>query len=267
MRYFPLSFFLLIIFACSHKAENEQIFRLPKITTQPHPDSLRLFEARNISISYAFIQGMYSFTDTINFSKNANGPLLHPLFNEEKWLPLDSLSNSGLELYPDYHTGVYLPSRKGTHYYPVYLVNNSQRANTLHGEDAYIFGIQEALDSNQGWYPIEAQAFWGCSHWNAQFPSQTFALLLFPKYKGDFKTKLRVRVHNGEQVYVSQPFDGWIDYRQFDLSDEIYYYCKHVPFLRLSGEVFHGTLPRDVGYDGEAFMKKVKSTVSPATGM
>lgn len=266
MRHFPLSILLLLFFACSHKAENEQIFRLPKITTPPPPDSLRLFEARSISITYAFLQGMYSFTDTINFSERQKSFLFHPFENMEKFISADTLSNDGLELYPDYNTAVYFPSREGTHYYPVYLVNNTHKTKKLEGYDAQVQAIQEAQDSNQRWHPIEAQAFWACSYWNAKFPPQSFSLLVFPKYKGDFKTKLRVRVRNGEQVYISQAFDGWIDYRQFNLSDKVNAHCKrHLPFLELSSKVFHGTLPREAAKNEEAFMKIVKSTFAPAS--
>lgn len=267
MRHFPLSLFLLIVSFCSEKTEDAQIFRIPKITTLPHPDSLHLFEAKSISITYAFIHGMYSFIDTINFSERQKNSLFHPFENREKFISLDTFSNDGLELYPDYNTAVYLPSRGGTHYYPVYLVNHTRKIKTLEGHDAQVHAIQEALDSNQRWHPIEAQAFWACSYWKTTFPPQSFSLLVFPKYKGDFKTKLRVRVRNGDQVFISQAFDGWIDYGQFNMSDEVYNHCRHAPFLKLSGEIFHGALPRDVEYDEEAFMKKVKAAVSPATGL
>ncbi len=42
-----------------------------------------------------------------------------------------------------------------------------------------------------------------------------FVTVLIPKYEGNYKTKLRLRFSNGENLYISEPFEGVIDKKQF----------------------------------------------------
>ena len=41
------------------------------------------------------------------------------------------------------------------------------------------------------------------------------AVLMVDKYQGNFKTRLRVRLRNGNSRYVSVAYEGWINETQF----------------------------------------------------
>ena len=110
-------------------------------------------------------------------------------------------------------------------FYPVYIVNNSKVPKLLKGKDLRLFGLQEAVIKESKyyarWHPVEMRGwdFCGNGHWSRIIMPNQYALVLFPKYSGDFKTKMRVRIQNGESIYVSQPFEGVINKSQFYFKD------------------------------------------------
>lgn len=259
----------LSLLACSRSEEPKRPFKLPVVVSIQEPDSLRKFEVEHIIPNSALmIGGTFPFMDTVNLLTGMPEPSVRPFEGYKASVPYDSLAGDGLEIYPDYTSNVYLPFRRsnpGTLYYPVYLVNQSTRAKVLHGRDAYVLAIQEAQDSNGLWYPIESNSLWTCSSWRIQFDPQHFVILFLPKYKGDFKTKLRVRLQNDEQTYVSQPYEGWINPKQFWLDEWHYPFLKHTPLFELSQREFLGSLPKEAR-DEETFSSKLKNSISPITG-
>lgn len=250
----------LSLLACSRSEEPKRPFRLPVVVSIQEPDSLRKFEVEHIVPNSALmIGGTFPFMDTINFLTGLPKPSVKPFEAYKTSLPYDSLAGDGLEIYPDYTSNVYLPFRRsnpGTLHYPVYLVNQSPQAKVLHGGDAYVFTVQEAQDSNGLWYPIESRVYGACSSWWIQFDPQHFVILLLPKYKGSFKTKLRVRLENHEQIYVSQPFEGWIDPQQFKF-ERHYPFLNRPSLLHLSQREFLGAIPKEAE-DEEEFILKIK---------
>jgi hypothetical protein len=140
----------------------------------------------------------------------------------------DSLGTDGLELVPDYpHELVYqypgpLPAL-AKHYavrvtYPVYVVNSTPHTKLLYGNSRAVFAVQEAQDRTGRWRPIESKGLLsGNSHWIIKIRPHQMAVFLLDKYAGDFATRLRVRVQNGESRYVSPSYPGRINERQFQV--------------------------------------------------
>lgn len=251
----------LSLLACSRSEEPKRPFKLPVVVSIQEPDSLRKFEVEHIIPNSALmIGGTFPFMDTVNLLTGMPEPSVRPFEGYKASVPYDSLAGDGLEIYPDYASNVYVPYRhigSGTLHYPVYLVNQSPNAKILHGKDAYIFAIQEAQYSGGLWYPIESRGHGACSSWWIQFDPQHFVMLLLPKYKGSFKTKLRVRLQNHEQIYVSQPFEGWIDPQQFNLDERQYPFLTRPYLLKLSREEFLGAIPKEAENE-EEFILKIK---------
>ncbi|WP_118975979.1 hypothetical protein [Taibaiella koreensis] len=110
-----------------------------------------------------------------------------------------TFSFDSLKVVPDYNTTVlkneYVPDIAVT-FYPVYLVNSTGTIRAFAGKDSYTFAIQEAMDKKGNWWPIEARVYDFCGNgtWLLKIRPGEFATILFHKYTGSFKTKLRVRI-------------------------------------------------------------------------
>ncbi|MEM7187826.1 MAG: hypothetical protein AAF466_14345 [Bacteroidota bacterium] len=102
-------------------------------------------------------------------------------------------------------------------YFEAYLINNT--ASTLHidQQDGSLTMIQEALNEDGEWHPIE---FWipsGCgnSYYPLSLKPKQMVLVPIKKYSGDFETQLRLKWKNDEKIFYSAPFLGSINRSQF----------------------------------------------------
>ncbi|MBK6839003.1 MAG: hypothetical protein IPG90_12750 [Bacteroidetes bacterium] len=105
----------------------------------------------------------------------------------------DTLRTDGFEIYSDYKTKVSkidYTGMKGKYFYPVYLVNHTPTTKVMIGKDSYVFAIQEALDTNHDWRPIEGSGFEFCGngYWGLKIYPKEFLTFLIPKY-GNTKRK------------------------------------------------------------------------------
>lgn len=272
MRTLILIFPLLFCLTCTQLVETQrQAFVPPVIVSGYEPDSLRKFEAQSIVPNSAILLGgTFPFTDTLNFLNENTEPIVRPFEGPKGYLPHDTLPGDGLEIFPDYKMSFYLnryrPFDRGTSFYPVFVANQSPNPKALHGRDAYVMTIQEAQDSNGRWYPIESRVVWTCSSWRIQLDPQHFVVLLLPKYRGKFKTKLRLRLQNGEQIYVSKAYEGWINPQQFKLHENSYPHLHFTPLIELSNREFLGSVPKEAENE-EEFRLKFEKAISPITGM
>ena len=55
-------------------------------------------------------------------------------------------------------------------------------------------------------------------------------MILFPKFKGDFETDMRIRLRNGNHTIISETFRGYLNPKQFYFSND----DDFSEFLRLS---------------------------------
>lgn len=98
-------------------------------------------------------------------------------------------------------------------YFTGYLVNTTDSTFTARRQDGSLIMIQEALDSNGTWQPIEYWVYSGCG--NSYFSPLKLApnkcvLIPIKKYSGDFKTQIRLKFKNGNAIIYSEPFEGTI---------------------------------------------------------
>src|SRR5690606_25952649 len=93
---------------------------------------------------------------------------------------------------------------------PVFITNNSKDTIFLDYQDLNAFIIQEAMDENGNWKPIEYwQYSWCGNSYDATglLPNQ-FIVIKINKYSGNFETLLRVKLLNAKKVYYSNTFKG-----------------------------------------------------------
>ena len=110
----------------------------------------------------------------------------------------------------------YQPSYDSILKTPVFIVNNTDIIQGIEHHDGRLLVIQEALTENGEWQPIEYFIYSGCGNSYGINPLKPASYLMFgiPKYNGDFKTKLRVRLRTNNNTILSNEFDGNINKTQ-----------------------------------------------------
>jgi hypothetical protein len=100
------------------------------------------------------------------------------------------------------------------------LVNAAQDAITFQGCDSRLSLVQEALDKDRQWKPIEylPSSWCGNSYHRLTLGPGDYWAFAAPRYRGSFATKLRFRLseRKGPQL-VSNEFDGSINPEQFSV--------------------------------------------------
>ncbi len=245
---------LTILFSCkqSDKANKAiSIFTKPFIIQPSTKDSLSYKDIDFVNDFSPLFIGKYKYCDTLFISdKRYRETNYHnDFFDESLFGYLDSIMTDGFELFPDYNSTVYrneYDSKFAHYYYPVYLVNQTPSTKSFMGKDSYIFGLQEAIDTNGRWRPIEARGydFCGVGYWGLKVHSQEFVTILFQKYSGSYKTKIRVRIKNGDNIYVSKPYDGTINEKQLYIKKDSYLY-REMSYnkSRTIQDLFYGAEP------------------------
>lgn len=116
---------------------------------------------------------------------------------------------------------------KSGKYFEAFLINTSDSTLTLERQDASLVIIQEALDENGNWEPIEYWVDSGCgnSYLNpVNLSPGKYIIVPIRKYKGEFKTRIRLRYkyfyRGGEGIMISDSFEGSIDKSQFQKQTE-----------------------------------------------
>ena len=249
------------LFSCDQVENTNKInlpFQNPVIINEYVKDSVRGFQSTSLTEASPLFAGKYKFSDTFFiykkrffYSKNRND-----LIVKSAALYSDSLQTDGFELIPDYSSNIFYNEYAGTYtYYPVYIVNQTPTTKKFTAKDNYTFGIQEALDTNGRWRPIEGKFFDFCGngYWGMKVHSREFIAVLFPKYTGDYRTKIRVRIKIGNNIYVSKGFDGRINESQLYLKKDSYLYdalvenkASAITYLFYGAEPF-GTDDKDFG--------------------
>lgn len=95
----------------------------------------------------------------------------------------------------------------------VYIQNNTSDRIELHHQDYKIYILQEAMDENGLWKPIE---YWESSDCGNSFgdikiePNEIIETKT-TKYQGNFKTKIRFKLSENNKVYYSNSLDSSIN--------------------------------------------------------
>ena len=104
--------------------------------------------------------------------------------------------------------------------FPVYIFNSTKNSIRLEGQDGRVMMIQEALDPNGQWKPIEYWEFSDCgnSYGGIVLKPDFYLMTKVVKYKGHFETLLRLKLKNKNEIIYSKPFKGSINLSQTDTS-------------------------------------------------
>ncbi len=223
---------LIVMLLClysSCKQENEG-FRIPVIIQSSTTDTIEFLNADFLQGVFFPYCGKYKFTDSLKlttercYDKRCQKDIIGEYCTIHKQ---DSLSNDGFQIFADYNATVY--SRPSTHfnytsYFPLYIVNETPRTKMFMGKDDHGFGLQEAVDTSYHnvWMPIECKGpdFCGNGCFALKVYPGEFVLLLVPKYNGNEKNWMRVRLQIGESIYFSQAYQGTFNRKQFFFKED-----------------------------------------------
>ncbi len=105
-----------------------------------------------------------------------------------------------------------------SNHFSAQFINNTSSKIDIDLQDGSLMMIQEALNENGKWEPIEYWVYSGCG--NSYFHSLElnpgeYTIIPIPVYKGEFKTKIRLKYVRNDIVYYSKAFEGSISPNQF----------------------------------------------------
>ena len=251
-------FFIILLFSCSKKNEND----LPRLLV-PELENVVEVNSKEMLNIYDYFPIGFNFTenlevkelrymfDSVRVKKIPFDSVL-PKFNfkiiidtsyiiaesrfEYKFLPRpknviqDGLINGkiptefdqkkSMEIINEYIKNKNKLTETKVECYPLLIYNNSDKDAFINSEF-----IQEAKDIDGKWKPIEFTFEYemcgtGKGHQSILDPKK-YAAFAIIKYNGDFKTKIRIKLRNNKHIYYSNEIEGSINRSQFNQN-----FCK-----------------------------------------
>ena len=105
--------------------------------------------------------------------------------------------------------------------FSVYLKNNLEEKLILIPQDNSMYVIQEALNENKEWKPIEFFGYSTCGNSydrKMDFIPNQIIELSSKKYQGSYSTKIRFKVLLNDQIYYSNILSSTINENKFEKS-------------------------------------------------
>lgn len=101
----------------------------------------------------------------------------------------------------------------------VFIVNTSNDTLYIDNQDGALFMLQEAIDEDGKWKPIEYWEYSTCgnSYGGIGIVPSGIALVKVAKYSGEFKTEMRIKLKTSKTIWYSNIFTGTINKSQFNL--------------------------------------------------
>lgn len=104
-------------------------------------------------------------------------------------------------------------------YFMAYLVNTSDSAFIAKRQDGSLIMIQEAMDDNGEWKPIEYWVNSGCGnsyHHPLKLDPGKYVMIPIKQYQGKFKTRFRLKLKTARAIFYSEVFEGSMERSQFE---------------------------------------------------
>jgi len=114
------------------------------------------------------------------------------------------------KIYFSFHQGVKPADLKAKDYFTAYLVNASDSLFHVPRQDGSLIMIQEAINEQGEWTPIEHWISSGCG--NSYFSplkleAGNYVMIPIKQYKGRYKTKIRLKLRKKDGTnFYSEPF-------------------------------------------------------------
>lgn len=235
MKSITMYFVLLCVFglfSCSDSStgvtNGDILFYRPIKVNDYIPYSFELFETDSQIYGYGFIELNDSMKNEIDIVEPKRWDMCDPAHTVS-----DSIITNFIKIFVDTTKSIsinkYLDGNNPVPFQalPCYIVNFSGDTIDMLTQDYCIPMIQEALDSDGIWKPVE---FWwnswcGNSYYYVYLAPKHFLMTRIIKYDGNFATKLRIKARitfpgNKERTIYSNEFNGKINKNQFIRKDD-----------------------------------------------
>ena len=122
--------------------------------------------------------------------------------------------------------------------FSIYVKNNQNTILNLSVQDSHLYLIQEAKDINGNWKPIEYWRFSTCgnSYGSEKIDSEKVIKTESRKYSGNFKTEIRFKLLEDNEVFYSNSLICNINSSLFKISDEVKNNASYQNVLRVSNK-------------------------------
>jgi len=154
-------------------------------------------------------RALYNFSKQIEIDDNLielkQGELYFQFNLNQSFETLKSFNSKWIEKYSKSH-------------FIAYLVNMTDSSVYIKTQDGSLLIIQEALDENNNWQPIEYWIPSGCgnSYFNPlSLEAGKCVLVPIKKYTGNYKTQFRLKFNIGKSIIYSDTFEASLDKTQF----------------------------------------------------
>lgn len=130
-----------------------------------------------------------------------------------------------------YHYDSIIINEKQVKSYPVFILNMGDSLFKIATNGNHIVTMQEALDSNGKWVPIEClpTSMCGNSYAYTFIRPKSYILFAIPIYSGTFRTKLRLKLRISKKIIISNEYFGEINPEQMNKNNRL----TSGPFLYL----------------------------------
>jgi hypothetical protein len=154
-------------------------------------------------------KALYKFSEQLEIDKSLintrNGEVYFQFNLDQSFETLKSFNSNWIEKYSKSH-------------FIAYLVNMTDSSFYSKTQDGSLLIIQEALDENNKWQPIEYWIPSGCgnSYFNPlSLEAGKCVLVPIKKYTGNYKTQFRLKFNIGKSIIYSDTFEASLDKTQF----------------------------------------------------
>jgi hypothetical protein len=174
--------------------------------------TIQLFDLRYYNDSFRLIPDSLPFSLTNNVELHVDYSQEFTIKYEDNYIPFPSGTDEFGNVIPKYHS-----TYDSIKIFPAYIVNYTDSLQGIENHDGRIIMIQEALNPQNEWRPVEYFSYSGCGNSFGITSLDTNCYIMFGvnKYKGDFKTKLRVRLRTNGNTIISNEYSGYINKSQF----------------------------------------------------
>ncbi len=110
-------------------------------------------------------------------------------------------------------------SKDNEAYFTGYLINTTDSLVEIQKQDGSLIMIQEALNEEGEWQPIEYWKYSWCGNsyfYPLKLNAKQFVSFQVKEYCGDFKTSIRLKLKNKKDIIYSKPYKANIDRSLFE---------------------------------------------------
>jgi hypothetical protein len=228
IRIFIFTYLSLFFTGCQSKSQLNQF--KPPLIADTLPKTKELRKAFEINISYPAIEAIRPFGDTCFLNTRAynlwDTSVARNVEQRADGLQflVDTTQDVTIKYYKDEGViGIDDPSQVYTKGYPCFIYNETSQIKWLMMQDQSVIVIQEALDSNYSWKPIQIWNWSWCgnSYYRAFLKPNHYLMFKIPLYAGDFYTDIRLKLYSRDAIYYSNEYKGFINLKQFNLPKEL----------------------------------------------